>query len=124
MTESRFTITWRAGAYYVSIPNYQGGEVVRAEIADDLLAALTNLLECIDLAARNGETILPFAGYGQVHLEKARAAVAKAEPAAGPLMCPAGGWTGMPADMVPTVENCVKYGNCGCDLRPAAGGST
>lgn len=44
-----------------------------------LLAELKNLLDCIDLAARNGETILPFAGYGQIHLEKAKAIVAKAE---------------------------------------------
>lgn len=28
--------------------------------------------------------------------------------------CPAGGWTGMPADMDPTVENCMGHGVCGC----------
>jgi hypothetical protein len=37
---SRFHITWRNGAYYVSIPNYRGGEVVPASIADDLVKAL------------------------------------------------------------------------------------
>jgi len=28
--------------------------------------------------------------------------------------CPAGGWTGMPDDIQPTVANCMKHGNCGC----------
>lgn len=28
--------------------------------------------------------------------------------------CPAGGWTGTPDDMQPTVSNCMKHGNCGC----------
>lgn len=28
--------------------------------------------------------------------------------------CPAGGWNGMPADMEPTVDNCIKHGSCAC----------
>ena len=44
---SRFSITWKRGAYYVSIPNYQGGEVVRAEIVDALVKALEAAREYI-----------------------------------------------------------------------------
>ena len=33
LEEKAFTITWREGAYYVSIPNYDGGKVVRLEDA-------------------------------------------------------------------------------------------
>jgi hypothetical protein len=48
MTEpSRFRISWDKGAYYVSIPNYQGGEVVPASIADDLVKALEEALAVI-----------------------------------------------------------------------------
>ena len=36
----RFEITWRGGAYRVSIPNYQGGEVYTAEYVDGLRAQL------------------------------------------------------------------------------------
>jgi hypothetical protein len=42
-TPNRFHITWRNGAYYVSIPNYRGGEVVPASIADDLVKALEKI---------------------------------------------------------------------------------
>lgn len=28
--------------------------------------------------------------------------------------CPGGGWNGMPADIEPTVENCMAAGACGC----------
>jgi hypothetical protein len=43
-TPTRFRISWDKGAYYVSIPNYQGGEVVPASIADDLVKALEAML--------------------------------------------------------------------------------
>lgn len=28
--------------------------------------------------------------------------------------CPGGGWNGQPKDTIPTVEDCVAYGQCGC----------
>lgn len=37
---TRFKITWSDGRYLVSIPNYNGGEVVDAAIADTLVQAL------------------------------------------------------------------------------------
>lgn len=40
---TRFKITWNRGAYYVSIPNYAGGEVVRAEAFDALVRALEEI---------------------------------------------------------------------------------
>lgn len=36
-----FDITWRDGAYYVSIPNYKGGTVVDASAFNALVKALT-----------------------------------------------------------------------------------
>jgi hypothetical protein len=45
----RFTITWRDARYFVSIPEYQGGEVVRAEVHDARVAELEGALE--DIAA-------------------------------------------------------------------------
>ena len=39
MTE-RFKITWRDAHYYVSIPNYSGGEVVDAASFEELVKAL------------------------------------------------------------------------------------
>ena len=35
-----FNITWKSGAYYVDVPNYQGGKVYTAEVVDALVAAL------------------------------------------------------------------------------------
>jgi hypothetical protein len=46
-TPNRFRISWDGDAYYISIPNYHGGEVVPASIADDLVKALE---ECCNLA--------------------------------------------------------------------------
>ena len=43
--QRRFTLSYEHGSYYVSIPNYKGGEVVPAEIADDLLEALDVLTD-------------------------------------------------------------------------------
>ncbi len=42
---ARFTITWEDGRYFVSVPNYKGGEVVRADIAEQLAEALRALVE-------------------------------------------------------------------------------
>jgi hypothetical protein len=39
----RFSITWREGAYYVSVPEYDGGEVVTADEYDRLRAALEQI---------------------------------------------------------------------------------
>lgn len=36
MAERSFEITWRDGAYYVSIPNYKGGKVYTGDIADEI----------------------------------------------------------------------------------------
>jgi hypothetical protein len=38
--------------------------------------------------------------------------------------CPGGGWTGMPADIEPTVENCLAAGNCGCTCGAAIAKAT
>jgi hypothetical protein len=49
MTEpTRFRISWDKGAYYVSIPNYQGGEVVPASISDDLVKALEMARDAVE----------------------------------------------------------------------------
>lgn len=40
---NRFRIFWEDGDYYVSIPNYQGGEVVSAEVADKLQGRIDEL---------------------------------------------------------------------------------
>ena len=45
-TPARFRISWVNSEYKVSIPNYQGGEVVRAEIADAWREALDRLVHC------------------------------------------------------------------------------
>ncbi|MFB6449300.1 hypothetical protein [Bradyrhizobium tunisiense] len=36
MTERSFDITWRDGAYYVSIPNYKGGKVYTGDLVEDI----------------------------------------------------------------------------------------
>lgn len=46
---NRFSVSWDKGAYYVSIPNYQGGEVVPGDVADKLLAALKPFAELADI---------------------------------------------------------------------------
>lgn len=38
-TPNRFRITYRGGAYFVSIPRYHGGEVVKAGVVDELVKA-------------------------------------------------------------------------------------
>jgi hypothetical protein len=45
-TPARFTIAWLGSRFHVSIPNYQGGEVMRAEIADELLETLRPFTFC------------------------------------------------------------------------------
>lgn len=37
---AKFRITWRDGAYFVSIPNYDGGEVVPVDIVERMAEAL------------------------------------------------------------------------------------
>jgi hypothetical protein len=39
-------------------------------------------------------------------------------------LCPAGGWTGMPKDMIVTVQDCVDAGMCGCDCGAAIARAT
>lgn len=51
--EQRFSITWRKGAYYVSIPEYQGGEVVFAEVHDKLKADLARSEKTVDVLESN-----------------------------------------------------------------------
>lgn len=55
------------------------GTVGRETVESNLLTELKNLVECLDLARRNNDVSLPFAGYGEVHIDKARAAIANAE---------------------------------------------
>lgn len=38
--------------------------------------------------------------------------------------CPGGGWNGMPADVEPTVENCMAAKACGCDCGAAVAKAT
>lgn len=45
-----FEITWRAGAYRVSIPNYQGGEVYTAEYVASLRAQLASARKALEAA--------------------------------------------------------------------------
>ncbi len=49
MSLDRFKITWDKGAYYVSVPNYQGGEVVPVQAVDRLLTALKPFVELADI---------------------------------------------------------------------------
>lgn len=42
---SRFRISWKDGAYKVSIPDYDGGEVVRAEDYDRTREALETAVQ-------------------------------------------------------------------------------
>lgn len=44
----RFSITWMNGAYYVSIPNYEGGEVVKAEAYDTLTTQRDMLVKALE----------------------------------------------------------------------------
>ena len=44
MTISTIKVTWRKGAYYVSIPEWDGGEVVRLEDHEREVAELKELL--------------------------------------------------------------------------------
>ncbi|MTW19435.1 hypothetical protein GJ689_24905 [Rhodoplanes serenus] len=37
-------------------------------------------------------------------------------------ICPAGGWTGQPKDMEPTVANCLAAGECGCSVGAVLAG--
>ena len=40
---AKFHITWSDGRYFVSIPNYEGGFVVRSDIAERMAEALEEL---------------------------------------------------------------------------------
>lgn len=59
MTEPvKFDIIWRAGAYYVTIPNYKGGTVYTAEYVGLLVEALAGYDRFIsvmhEMAGENG----------------------------------------------------------------------
>jgi hypothetical protein len=56
-TPERFHITWRDGAYYVSVPNYRGGEVVDAALFDEAVKLLDALL---GLEKGSGQAALEF----------------------------------------------------------------
>jgi predicted RNase H-like HicB family nuclease len=49
MAEQTFDITWRDGAYYVSVPNYKGGKVYESEYVDRLLAVLRETREDLEM---------------------------------------------------------------------------
>lgn len=53
----RFNITWRSGTYYVSVPNYRGGEVVDAALFDEAVKLLDALL---GLEKGSGQAALEF----------------------------------------------------------------
>lgn len=62
----------------------RGDELERLRALNaEMRAALTNLVECLELAERNDDLPLPFAGYGYDFITKARAAIAKAAPQPG-----------------------------------------
>jgi hypothetical protein len=46
---NRFDITWRNGAYYVSIHSYDGGTVVTADYHDKVIENLSTLLRVAGL---------------------------------------------------------------------------
>lgn len=50
MSANRFDIYYRNGCYSVSVPNYGGSEVVRADAVDRLLAALDREVDWINLS--------------------------------------------------------------------------
>lgn len=57
VTENRFRIAWLDGAYHVSIPNYEGGEVVSAAEYDRLTAELAAARKALeDIEQRTNET--------------------------------------------------------------------
>jgi hypothetical protein len=56
-TPNRFRISWDGGAYHVSIPNYDGGEVVDAALFDEAVEIITGL---IVLERGSGEKALAF----------------------------------------------------------------
>lgn len=49
-----------------------------ARAAPDMLKALRDLLDCLDLAEKHDDLPLPFAGHGHDFIDKARAAIANA----------------------------------------------
>jgi hypothetical protein len=53
MAEQSFDITWRDGAYYISVPNYKGGKVYTSEYVDRLLAVLKQTRADIDMYGLN-----------------------------------------------------------------------
>lgn len=55
-TPSRFTITWRDGNYYVSIPDYAGGEVVTGEAFATLRAENEKLREALTEIAESHDS--------------------------------------------------------------------
>ena len=51
----RFRIAWRNGEYKVSIPNYEGGEVVEASAYDSSQATIRELVEALEGYATCGD---------------------------------------------------------------------
>jgi hypothetical protein len=68
---ARFTIRWDdyANAYKVSIPNYEGGDVVTAEAYDELLGSIGGLLSLFNYSDLEYSS----------EVRRAREAIAKAE---------------------------------------------
>jgi hypothetical protein len=51
---AKFRITWSDGRYFVSIPNYEGGEVVRSDIAERMAEALKPFAQLADICDHFG----------------------------------------------------------------------
>lgn len=60
--QERFTITWRDAAYYVSIPNYGGGEVVPYKTALTLEVRLRGALDALSAKQSSLTEALKVAG--------------------------------------------------------------
>lgn len=62
----RFTISYRDGAYKVSVPNYDGGEVVTAEAYDRLREVNRGLTEALTSIKNDHANLVYQMGEGRV----------------------------------------------------------
>jgi hypothetical protein len=56
---------------------------------------------------------LPLGGTFEL-MDEAAAEIERLRAALKSCHCPGGGWNGMPDNMEPTIENCMKHDACGC----------
>lgn len=73
VSEARFRITWDGSDYRVSIPCYDGGEVVKAESYDRLRTALRELVEATEDTLRSHLRATECCAVTRERCKKARA---------------------------------------------------